>query len=167
MTEISMGEATKAAQGYATQVWIPRETTPTTRDIVALMHVRPDMEPQPGVFFMPGNRISRLFTPGSEQQTVELNGLRCRLRIPDSVLWANHGGPCESRGAEYTKIHEGIVARVGNLLRLGQGPIVMPGRILGTKTDYKGPFDYTLPTEALRPGERPRLTLMDWKLLGK
>ena len=157
-----MGEATRAVQGYPTQVWIPTETTPLTRGIVGLVHARTGKIDQPGVFFMPGNRIDKLFTPGSQMQIAEISpGVRRRLRIPDAVLWANHGGPCEARGAEYHRLPEDVMGNVVSMLVGSGSPAVISDELLHTKVSFRGPFDYVLPQEPLKPGQRPLLRVMN------
>lgn len=160
-----MGQATSEVQGYPTQVWVPQTTTPLTRNIVALLHDRRGKESQPGVFFIPGNRIDLLFTPGTEQYTVAHDGKYYGLRIPDSVLWSNHGGPCQYRGAEYYSIGPKIMAAALALCLREQVPVVIPGSELGTKVDFKGPFDYYIPNKPPDAGEKPKLHLMGEQLL--
>ncbi len=167
---MTMGEATMLTQGYATQVWIPEITIPTTRDIVALLHDRSKKNEDSGIFFMPGNRVSRLFEQGAEEHELEDGSkLRHRIRIPDAVLWENHGGPCTARGAEYYQIREEIFKRV-----LGQyviqkdsnrKAIIVPGSYLGTSIGFHGPYDYRLPQTSTKIGIKPYFQLMDPSLL--
>lgn len=167
MPEITMGEATKAAQGYATQVWVPHRPKPAAQGTAALIHNRTDFPDQPGVFFVPGNRFAALLKPGTEEHFLtDADGVARRLRIPDAVLWENHGGPCEFRGARYRDLGRYIMPRVVQVMsKTGGKPIIIPGESIGTNQDYVGPFDYVLPQDPPEKDVRPTFTLMNLDLL--
>lgn len=158
-----MGEATRAIQGYPTQVWVRAVNGKPTIENVALLHDR-ILTDDKDTFFIPGNRPDRLLGPSKESYQIALDGMTRRLRIPDAVLWKNHGGPCEARGADYRKVDEEIMGLVYRAFESAPGrPVIIPQKWLDTNHDYMGPFDYPLD----QPNEYgyPKLRPMDPELL--
>lgn len=153
---LSIGEATHLAQGYPTQIWAP-SFDPRHEKGVALVHDRRLVEGNPGaIYFIPGNSVDQLLRPGREIRVVEgEDGVRRRLRIPDALLWSNHGGPCTSRGQQYHRgglTEELILGAYHNLFEHQISE--MSAKALEANTGYKGPFDYNFPAS-----ETDRLTL--------
>lgn len=84
------------------------------------------------------------------------------LPIPNAVLWANHGGPCERKGERYGRIRGELMDAAYRALRMNGKPIILPAGRIGKSADFMGPFDYDLTDTGQA---RPRLTLMDPDLL--
>lgn len=115
---------------------------------------------------IPGNNSEKLITPCSESYAI--NGIGNNdeviknLAIPNAILWANHGGPCERRGERYERLRGDLMDRVYAALALTGKPIVVPGRKLGKMVDFAGPYDYAFPSSS---NEKLVYIPMDPKLL--
>jgi len=155
----SMGEVTTAAQCYPTQVWIPLGVKDPRQRSLALVHDRRWADTgETGTFFIPGNQPERLMLPGTESHVFPVNGKLMSFRIPDALLWENHGGPCEGRGAGYRRIGAHVMDKIYETIDRGPANrVILSAETLNTRHDYTGPFDYPLieangePIKAFRP----------------
>lgn len=142
---MSMGEVTASIQGYPTQIWEPVDVRNPLERNLAILHDRPPSIADSDAFFIPGNRPDKLILPGTEQYIFDDASDVRRLRVPDALLWQNHGGPCEKRGAKYRRVGANVMQRIYTIVGDGRSDtVIIPGSILSTRHDYRGPFDFQL-----------------------
>lgn len=166
---LTMGEATQAVQGYPTQIWIPHEVKNPQQTGFALIHDRRNCDTDNDIFFIPGNSVKKLILPGSEVYTFTHEGRVRNLRIPDALLWKNHGGPCENRGARYRRVSHELTDRALKAFELegGNRPVILSQESLHTNHDYMGPGDYSLTDEEGKSATQLSLHLMNLELLAQ
>lgn len=154
MAEIpTIGEMSKGVQGYPTTVWVPAredageyKAVPGAHRILALLHDRRGQSIQNGAFFIPGNNVNDLVKPGSfEYRVMDADNNMVSMRVPDAVLWENHGGPCEESGAKYRRVSSKVIDLAYARANANGGITVISHLNLRTQNDYMGPFDIVTP----------------------
>ena len=123
--------------GVCPSIWAPEQYSSSDRlaeiqsrgGYLLILHtLKPDKEPMTRTI-VGGNRPDRLLETGSF-----MSGDRATtfLNVPVALVWARHGEPCTNSSLEGYKTID--------LEYPKQETVVIHGKLLGTRSDYRGPY---------------------------